>query len=222
MNIKRKKNKKTRISDKTINSLKSEKGWSGKGSDIDPIIIDDLKYLRPNLRICRSTLHYNFKNLFIYYLSCRYTQNITIENCTIYKLEIKGCYNMTLLNNKILNHKIVDSKGNTFIGNKLSQIQKLKKNDDKPAINPIGRQMVSPLTCCLIFILISNFFSGTVFWLIGFIPLGLLALRNYLTYTRRKRIKDKKENLYVNNTELQNKNAILNEIINQYKDFDKI
>ncbi|GAJ22271.1 unnamed protein product, partial [marine sediment metagenome] len=45
---------------------------------------------------------------------------------------------------------------------------------------------------------------------------------SYLTYTRSKRIKDKKENLYVNNTELQNKNAILNEIINHYKDFDKI
>jgi len=222
MNLKRNKFKKTQISDKTINSLKSEKGWLGKGSNIEPIIIDDLKNLRPKLRIHRSTLHYNIKNLIIYNLSCRYTQNITIEKCMIYKLEIKGCYNMTLLNNKILNYKIVDSKGNSFIENKLSQIQKLKKNDYNPAINPISRQMVSPLTCCLIFILISNFFSGTVFWLIGLIPVGLLALRSYLTYTRSKRIKDKKENLYVNNTELQNKNAILNEIINHYKDFDKI
>lgn len=54
------------------------------------------------------------------------------------------------------------------------------------------------------------------------IPIGLLTLMNYLTYFRSKRMKDKKENFYVNNTELQNKNAILNEIINHYKDLGKI
>jgi len=221
MNIKRKKNKKTPISDKTINSLKSEEGWSGIGSDVDPIIIDDLKNLHPNLMIHRNTLHYTIKNLTIYNLSCRYTQNIAIENCTIYKLEIKGCYNITLENNKILNFKMVDSKGNTFIGNKLSQIQKLKKNGDKPAISPLSRQIGSPLNCCLAFTAASAFLSRTVFWFIGFIPLGLLALMNYLSYTRSKRIKDKKENLYVDNTELQNKNSVLNEIINYYKDSDK-
>ena len=208
MNIKRNKSKKTQISDKKINSLKTEKGWLGKGSNIEPIIIDDLRDLRPKLRIRRSTLHYNIKNLFIYNLSCRYTQNIAIENCTIYKLEIKGCYNMILINNKILNYKIVDSKGNSFIGNKLSQIQKLKKNDDKLVINPLSRQIGSPLTCFLAFTAASAFLSGTVYWFMGFIPIGLLALMNYLTYTRRKRIKDKKENLYVNNTELQNKTSL--------------
>ncbi len=212
MDLKRKKNKKTRISDKSINSLKSEKGWSGKGSDIDPIIINDLRGLRPNLKIHRSTLHYAIKNLTIYYLSCRYTQNITIENCTIHRFEIKGCYNITLVNNKILNHKIVGSKGNTFIGNKLSQIQNLKKNGDKLAISPLSRQIGSPLNCCLAFTAASAFLSGTVFWFMGFIPLGLLALMNYLSYTRSKRIKDKKENSYINNTELQNKKAVFKDI----------
>ena len=202
MKLKRNKFKRTQISDKTINSLKSKKGWQGKGSNNEPIIIDDLRDLRPNLSIRRSTLHYNIKNLFIYNLSCRYTQNITIENCTIYKLEIKGCYNMTLINNKILNYKIVDSKGNTFIENKLSQIQKLKKNDDKQAISPLSRQIGSPLTCCLAFTAASAFLSGTVYWFTGFIPLGLLVLMNSLTYARSKRIKDKKENIYVNNAEL--------------------
>ncbi len=222
MNLKRNEFKKTQISDKTINSLKIERGWQGKGSNFEPIIIDDLRDLRPSLRIHRSTLHYNIKNLIIYNLTCRYTQNITIENCTIYKLKIKGCYNMTLLNNKILNHKIVNSKGNTFIGNKLSQIQKLKKNDDIPAFNPLIRQWANPLTCFLAFTAASAFLSRTEYWFMGFIPFGLLALMNYFIYTRRKRIKNKKDNVYVNNTELQNKNAILNEIIHHYKDFDKI
>lgn len=222
-NFKRNKSNKIQISDKKINSLKTEKGWQGKGSKSDPIIIDDLRDLPRSLRIHRSTLHYYIKNLFLYNLSCHYTQNITIENCTIYQLEIKGCYNMTLLNNKILNHKIVFSKGNTFIDNKLSQIQKLKRNKDKTAIYPLGRQLSNPLTCCLCFIAISSFIARTTFWLTGFIPsIVLLILMNYLTYFRRKRIKDKKENFYDNNTHLQNKNAILNEIKNYYKDYGKI
>ena len=216
-NLKRNKFKKTQISDKTINSLKTEKGWQGNGSKIEPFIIDDLRNLHPNLRIHRSTLHYNIKNLFIYKLSCRYTQNITIENCTIYKLEIKGCYNMTLVNNKILNHKIVDSKGNTFIDNKLSQIQKLQEKVSITIINPLGRKLTNPAIGCLFFLAISALFNGAFFWFIGFI--GLLILLYYLYYVRFKRIKDKKENFYVNNTEIQDKNAVFTEILVNYKDF---
>jgi hypothetical protein len=126
---------------------------------------------------------------------------------------------MTLLNNKILNLKIVYSKGNTYIDNKLSQIQKLKKNDRKTGIYPLSKNYLSPLTCCFSFLAIYAFLRGDLFW---FIPIGLLTLWNYLTYFRSKRIMDKKENFYVNNTDLQNKDAILNEIINRYKDFDKI
>ncbi len=82
--------------------------------------------------------------------------------------------------------------------------------------------MLSPSTCCLSFIAISIFLARGDFWFIGFIiPIGLLTLMNYLTYLRSKRIKNKKENFYDNNTDLQNKNAILNEIINHYKDLGK-
>ena len=165
-NLNRNKIKKTQISDKTINSLKTKKGWQGNGSDFEPFIIDNLRDLRPNLIIHRSTLHYNIKNLVIYKLSCRYTRNIMIENCTIYKLEIKGCYNMTLVNNKILNHKIVDSKGNTFIDNKLSQIQKLEEKVPITIRNPLGRKLSNPAFCCLYFLAISAFFNGEFFWFI--------------------------------------------------------
>ena len=106
--------------------------------------------------------------------------------------------------------------------NKLSQIQKLKRLNDKTGINPLGRQLSNPLTCCLYFIAISLFISRTNLWFIGFIPVGFLTLKNYLTYYRSKRMRDKKENFYVNNTELQNKNVVLDEIINHYKDSMKI
>ena len=218
-NLKRNKFNTIEISDKKINSLKTENGWQGDGSEFDSIIIDELKGLQPNLWIHRSTLHYIIKDVIIYKLKCHNTQNIRIENCTIYKLDIQGCYNMTLINNRILHHKIICTKGNVFVDNELSQIEKLKKKDDKLAINPLGRQMSNPLTCCLMFFAISVFISGTIYWFTGFIPFGLLALKNYLDYFRKKRIKDKKENFYVNNTELQNKNAVFNEILINYKDF---
>jgi len=221
-NLKRKMFNKTQISDKKINSLKIEKGWQGNGSKSEPIVIDDLRNLHPNLRIHRSTLYYHINNLIIDKLSCYYTQNITIENCTIYQLEIKGCYSMNLINNKILNYKIIYSKGNTFIDNQLSQIQKLKRNNDNIIIDPLDRKLAKPLTCCLYFIAISAFLSGTNLWFIGFIPVGFLTLMNYLTYYRSKRMRDKKVNFYVNNTELQNKKVILNEIINHHKDSNKI
>ena len=221
-NLKLKRFHKTQISDKKIKSLKIKKDWQGVGSKVEPIIIDDLRNLHPNLKIHHSTLHYYIRNLFIYTLSCRYTQNITIENCTIYRLEIKGCYNMSLLNNKILNFKIVHSKGNAFIDNKVSQRHKLKKDDDKTVIYLPSRKYLSPLTCCLSYIALSALLAGTTFWFIGFIPIILLTTMNYLTYFRRKRTKDKKQNFYVNNTDLQNKELILSYIINHYKNFDGI
>jgi len=218
-NLKRNKFNNIEISDKKINSLKTEKGWQGDGSEFESIVIDDLKGLQPNLWIHRSTLHYVIKDAIIYKLKCRNTQNITIENCTIYKLDIQGCYNMTLRNNRILHHKIIYTKGNVFVDNKLSQIEKLEEKDYNTITNPLGRNLSNPAICCLYILAISAFLSGTGFWFIGFIPVGLLILLNYLHYARIKRIEDKKVNFYVNNTELQNKNAVFNEIIVNYKDF---
>ena len=218
-NLKRNKFKKIEISDKKINSLKIENGWQGDGSEFESIIIDELKGLQPNLLIHRSTLHYIIKDTIIYKLKCRNTQNITIENCTIYKLDIQGCYNMTLRNNRILHHKIIYTKGNVFVDNQLSQIEKLEEKDYNTITNPLGRNLSNPAICCLYFLAISAFLSRTFFWFIGFIPVGLLILLKYLYYARIKRIEDKKDNFYVNNTELQNKNAVFKEILVNYKDF---
>ena len=218
-NLKRNKFNYIEISDKKINSLKTENGWQGEGSEFDSIIIDELKGFQPNIWIHRSTLHYIIKDIIIYKLKCRNTQNITIENCTIYKLDIQGCYNMTLTNNRILHHKIIYTKGNVFVDNELSQIEKLEEKDYNTITTSLGRNLSNPAICCLYFLAISDFLSGTFFWFTGFIPIGLIILLNYLNYARIKRIKDKKENFYVNNIELQNKNAVFKEILVNYKDF---
>ena len=218
-NLKRNKFNNIEISDKKINSLKTENGWQGDGSEFNSIIIDELKGFQPNILLHRSTLHYIIKDAIIYKLKCRNTQNITIENCSIYKLDIQGCYNMTLTNNRILHHKIIYTKGNVFVDNELSQIEKLEEKDYNTITNPLSRNLSNPTIFCLYFLAILAFLSRTDFWFIGFIPIALLILLNYLHYTRITRIEDKEANFYVNNTELQNKNAVFNEILVNYKDF---
>ena len=176
--------------------------WEGHGSKLDPIVIEHLGDLPLIVKIYRTRLYYNIINLTIDKLTCHNTQNITIENCTIKHLEIEGCYNITLINNNILKHKIGFSKGNTFVDNKIAQIEKFKQNLYTTQINPLGRQLMSPLTCCLYFLAISFFVSATPLWFIGFIPVGLLFFLNYSTYAKNKRMQDKPDNIYVNNVEV--------------------
>ena len=126
---------------------------------------------------------------------------------------------MTLTNNRILHHKIIYTKGNVFVDNELSQIEKLEEKDYNTITHPLSRNLSNPTICCLYFLAISAFLSRTDFWFIGFIPIALLILLNYLHYTRITRIEDKKDNFYVNNTELQNKNEVFNEILVNYKGF---
>ena len=201
-NLKRRKLKITKISDKTIESLKNEMSWEGNGSKIEPIVIEHLGNLPVTVKINRSSLYYHIKNLTIDMLTCRNTQNITIENCTIKHLEIEGCYNMTLIKNNILKHKIVFTKGCAFIDNKFAQIEKLKQNYYTTQGNPIGRQVTNPLTCCLCFLIISSFLSWDYSWYIGLILIGLLFYLNYSVYAKIKRIQDKPDNIYVNNVEI--------------------
>jgi len=198
----RRKSKITKISDKTIESLKNNLNWDGSGSKLEPILIDNLGSLPLNVKIYKSSLYYNIKNLTIDELTCRNTQNITIENCTIKHLEIRGCYNMTLVNNKILKHKITFTKGSTFIDNKIAQIEKFKQNLYVTQVNPIGRQVTNPLTCCLCFLIISTFLSWDYSWFIGLILIGLLFYLNYSVYAKIKRIQDKPDNIYVNNVQI--------------------
>jgi len=196
------KSKITKISDKTIESLKNELNWDGNGSKLEPILIDNLGSLPLTVKIYKSSLYYNIKKLTIDKLICRNTKNITIENCIIKHLEIHGCYNVTLVNNKILKHRIAFTKGSNFIDNKIAQIEKFKQNLYTTQVNPLGRQLMTPPTCCLCFIAVSIFIAATPFWFIGFVPIGVLFFLNYSTYAKLRRIEDKPDNVYINNVEV--------------------
>ncbi|MHA1376487.1 MAG: hypothetical protein ACTSR7_19590 [Promethearchaeota archaeon] len=94
--MKRHQHSRTIITDKSIDTLKAERGWQGTGTEHDPIIISDLSNLKPNIWIHRSSLHYIIRDVIIYKLMCTSTQNITIENCKLYELEIEGCHNIVI------------------------------------------------------------------------------------------------------------------------------
>ena len=176
--------------------------WEGNGSKLEPIVIEHLGYLPLIVKLYRSSLYYEIKNLTLDKLTCRNTQNITIENCTIKHLKIEGCYNITLVNNKISKHKIAFTKGSTFIDNKIASIDYIKQSHITTQRNPFTKESLNPLTCCLYFFAFSAFISGTSSWFIGFIPLGLNIFLSYSTYTKNKRTVDKPNNIYVNNAEV--------------------
>ena len=196
------KNKIIKITDKTSKALKKKMNWQGNGSKNDPIMIEHLGDLPPILKIYKSSLHYHIKNLSIDKLTCHKSQNITIENNVIKYLKIEECYNLILVNNKILKHKVAFTKGCAFIDNKIYHIEEFIKNQSTTQINPVSRQLMTPLGCCLYFLLISSIISWAYTWFIGLCLIALLFYLNYSRYARDKRIKEKPENSCVNNVEI--------------------
>lgn len=176
--------------------------WEGHGSELEPIVIEHLGYLPLILKLYRSSLYYEIKNLTLDKLICSNTQNITIENCTITHLKIEGCQNINLVNNIILKHKIVFTKRSTFTDNKIAQIENLKQNKNATINIPINRNTTNLLYCCLYFVAISILVSGTSYWYFGIIPFGIVFFFNYSTYVKNKRIEGKPDNIYVNNAEV--------------------
>ena len=176
--------------------------WKGNGSKLEPIVIEHLGYQPVIVKIYRSSLYYYIKNLTIDKLTCRNTKNITIENCTIKHLKIEESQNITLANNKILKHKIVFTKGSTFIDNKIAQVENFKQNKYTTLGISLNRPSTNLFYCCLYFVAISAFVSGTSYWFIGIIPFGIAIFLNYSTYAKHKRIQCKPDNIYVNNVDV--------------------
>ena len=196
------KNNITKITDKNIEALKKEMNWEGKGSKTDPIIIEHLGDLPSSVKIYKGSLHYHIRNLSIDKLTCLKSQNITIENNVINYLKIEECYNLMLVNNKILKHKVAFTKGCAFIDNKIYNFEEFIKNQSTALINPLSRQLMTPLGCFLYFLIISSILSWAYSWHIGLCLIGLLFYLNLSRYAKDRRIKEKPENSFVNNVEV--------------------
>lgn len=194
------------ITNKKITKLKAKMGWKGVGTQNDPIIIDDLSGLKPNLWIHLSSLHYVIRNVIIYKLMCINTQNITIENCKIHELEVEGCYNMKIKNNSIIWFKFVYSKGcvleNNFFSNE--SLERLENNYfDK--LYPKIRSGMYAIAVVFALVATSIVWYSRYLWFLSLLAFSLVGLIFYYIHTLKakyKRTYDKPENILLGNSSL--------------------
>lgn len=213
---------KTDITDKTIEDLQAMMGWQGTGTEMDPIILDNLSGLKPNIWIHRSSLHYIIQEVTIFKLKCTSTQNIVIENCKINELEVDGCYNMKIRNNSILWLKFLYSKecvleNNSFTSATLKNLE----NNYFDKLYPVLVKIlygVMPLLALVAYLI----FTYVIFmWYMGLLFLGLIAPLFYVIHKMnegRKRTKEKLENKLSGNSLLSNddRKNIFREILENY------
>ena len=214
---------KTEITDKSIEDLQAVMGWQGTGTEIDPIIINNLSSLKPNIWIHKSSLHYIIQDILVFKLRCTSTQNIVIENCKINELEIEGCYNMKIRNNSILWLKFLYSRvcvleNNSFTSATLEKLENNYFDNLYPVLQKILYSIVIPL---LVFIAYLIFMYLTIVWYMGLLFLGLIAPLFYVIHKMdegRKRTKEKLENKLLDNLLISNddRKEIFREILEYY------
>ena len=218
--IKRNQYRTTAIKDENIQDLKEKQGWSGEGTPENPIIIDNVKGLKLNLKFKPSDLHYILRGLSLYSVSCDNTQNVTFENCRIYKLELEGCRDMEVRNNAIIGLKLFFTRASVVEGNQLSQetCQRLESNYFE-RIYPMMIGGMSFVLFTLVFAAFSPLYLGVLGWwvtLISMIAIIMLFFLLRMWQRRKSRTKGLKENLVSNNGLMTDVRAIFSEIVDSY------
>jgi len=213
---------KTKINDNTLEHFQNKMGWQGAGTEIDPIIINDLSGLKPKIVIKKTSLYYIIRDVVVYILSCINTQNIIIENCKIKNLEVEGCYDITIRNNSILNLAWGFSKGCTLKNNSFSRDVYESLESIKSGVPHHGLQkilyIVSSINLLLAFLIFTFEFNS---WPFGILNLCSFALFFYFAIAlkiTRKRTCEKPENIIIGNLRLSNigKEEIYLEILENY------
>lgn len=212
----------TEITDKSIWDLQIKMGWHGSGEEFDPIIIDCLSGLKPNIWIHRSSKHYIIHDVIISKLVCTSTQNIVIENSKINELEVEGCYNVTIRNNSILLFNFAYSKGCVIENNSFTNLalENLENNYFNSFHSSMQKGLYSVMSLFAILTL-WFFLSSTYLWFIGLLTLGSIAIMYYYISTlnaKEKRTQEKHENKLLGNSALSDieRNEILYEILENY------
>jgi len=196
---------KTVIKNSNIFYLKKELNWEGKGTAKDPIIIDNIEGLDPNLVFKKLDLHIILRNLKVCLVYCEKTQNITIENCKIYELDIQGCYNLTIHSNKIVFFKLIYTRASVIEENELfsQSLARLHSGfSDKFAKFLSSNFLYLPIIFITVAIL-STFWIG---WAISVWFLVLTTFSFYLSYHFRRKQKYTEgmaENIVIKNQELK-------------------
>jgi hypothetical protein len=214
---------KTEITDKSIEDLQAVMGWQGTGTEMDPIIINNLSGLKPNIWIHQSSLHYIIQEVLVYKLRCTSTQNIVIENCKINELEVEGCYNMKIRNNSILWLKFLYSKecvleNNLFTSASLEKLENNYFDNLYPVLQKILLGIVIPLLAFVAYLIFMYLINV---WYMGLFVLGLIAPLLFVIHKMKEgseRTKERLENRLLGNLLLSNndRKEIFNEILENY------
>ena len=111
------KQEKIKINSRTIKKFQNQFSWKGRGIKGDPIIIENVKGLKPEIVFKTWNMYIRIKNINILGIKLIKCQNITIEGCKIYELSLSRCKNIDINRNIILNVYLDLSGGNSFQNN---------------------------------------------------------------------------------------------------------
>lgn len=209
----------THIRKNNVFNLKSRMNWKGSGKPEDPIVIDNIKGLQPNLVFHNSDLCFVLRNVKPIMLFCKNTQNIVIENCKIYELDLQGCYNIYVRNNEIMFLKLIFTRESYFENNKINpeSLSRLEVN----YFDKTTRFLYFTYLYASIGLIISAIFSYVFFhWALSLLLLSPIIGFIYIFYIFKKRefqTKKMEPNTIINNNNLPNYTELTNEIVKEYQ-----
>ncbi len=112
------KQEKIKINSRTIKKFQNQFNWKGRGIKGDPIIIENVRGLKPKIIFKTWDMYVRIKNINILEIKLIKCQNITIEGCKIYELSLSRCKNININRNIILNVYLDLSGGSSFQNNR--------------------------------------------------------------------------------------------------------
>lgn len=100
-------------------------GWKGKGTQNEPIVIDDNIDLPLNIRFLTGDLYINIRNIDINVLVLDNCQNIIVEDSILSKIKLIKCNNIIIRENLIRDMKIFFGRDNIIEKNRIYTILNL-------------------------------------------------------------------------------------------------
>ena len=206
------------VRQKKFDLLKIELGWNGDGTQLNPIIVNNLSNLPPIIRIVKLTNHIVFKDLEINSIDISNCRNITIQGCEIRSLGLHSCQDVVVRNNTIHMFRITHSGNNLITKNKMSRNDLFKAKER--SFEKMMERIMLFAVIILIFSMSSLIFNETFMedtpWMLYFLLIFVALIISVYIYLVFIRIRSSK--LPPNQFE---ENIIMDErdLLNQY--FDK-
>lgn len=105
---------------------KTSVGWKGKGTQNEPIVIDDSIDLPLNIKFMTGDLYIHIRNVDINVLVLDKCQNVIVEDSILSKIKIVKCNNVIIRENLIRDMKIFFGHENIIEKNRIYTILNLR------------------------------------------------------------------------------------------------